>query len=127
MHSEEKKDKKRLDRPQSLNPLESGHAFRVRVADKGYGNGCVCLNPLESGHAFRESNGTEQLCVAYVLIPSNRVMHSEQIDNRGVFGWPIGLNPLESGHAFREDSGRRVIMALPDKVLIPSNRVMHSE
>ena len=39
-------------KPESLNPLESGHAFRGDYCRRGRGRGNG-LNPLESGHAFR--------------------------------------------------------------------------
>jgi hypothetical protein len=38
----------------SLNPLESGHAFREDVMEKVNEILEESLNPLESGHAFRE-------------------------------------------------------------------------
>jgi hypothetical protein len=62
----------------------------------------VSLNPLESGHAFR--GGEQQLQPArraIVLIPSNRVMHSETFITEPRAWGGFGLNPLESGHAFR--------------------------
>ena len=37
-----------------------------------------------------------------VLIPSNRVMHSELLKKNGMMMMMMSLNPLESGHAFRE-------------------------
>ena len=83
-----------------LNPLKSGHAFRAALAALHHRH-VDGLNPLKSGHAFRvelnqwvlevselssspqigsciqsleQSGGT---CDKPVLIPSNRVMHSE--------------------------------------------------
>ena len=63
----------------------------------------MSLNPLESGHAFRERK-----VAAYasqdrlqVLIPSNRVMHSEVVEDKIEELLDKSLNPLESGHAFR--------------------------
>ena len=63
--------------------------------------------------------------VEHVLIPSNRVMHSEPTTKETQMPTER-LNPLESGHAFRAD--RQSPRASQEKpVLIPSNRVMHSE
>ena len=86
-----------------LNPLESGHAFRDdELADRA--ESLLSLNPLESGHAFREpqrwASGPRP---STVLIPSNRVMHSEGQDDNEVSDRVLrSLNPLESGHAFRD-------------------------
>ena len=41
----------------SLNPLESGHAFRAAAAVLGSVRSSKSLNPLESGHAFRGHDG----------------------------------------------------------------------
>ena len=52
MHSEVVENAHSVEKVLSLNPLESGHAFRANAFSFRY-EAATSLNPLESGHAFR--------------------------------------------------------------------------
>ena len=102
MHSEEQLMEWAARERVSLNPLESGHAFRGAPGGPGTGKGRIGLNPLESGHAFRERGAHYAHCWAARLNPLESG-HAFRVII--LTRWPLtdtSLNPLESGHAFRE-------------------------